>query len=71
MTTPKAQIESWIREQAAKDGMPISDADYERLTKRVLLAHKEEIMESPMLQRYAVRFALEALADYIFNRKPR
>jgi hypothetical protein len=70
MTAPRAQIESWIREQIDKDGSPRNDAEVDRLTQRALLAHKEEFQESPILQRFVVRFALEAIAERLFNGKP-
>jgi hypothetical protein len=41
--TPRKQLEEWIREQVKKDGQPRNDAEFERLTDRVMLAHREEL----------------------------
>jgi hypothetical protein len=59
--TPRHQIEQWIHEQAAKDGMPATDADYERLTKRVMLAHKDEFTPGSLLTRFCLQFTLSSL----------
>ena len=56
--TPRKQMEEWIREQAKIDGVPRNDAEFDRLTARVMLAHREELYH-PRFVKFALWFKIK------------